>query len=197
MVVTVASQQPPYYYHYVDLKVIEEWIAAAEESGVVVILDIQPGRGNVFNLFERFKPYLYQPHVHLAIDPEFTMAEGEIPAQDVGQLYAEQINEVQAALNEIGHEIGLNRVLILHQFANSMLPDKELIESQPYVEIVIDGDGVGSPEAKTRNYNQYATEPAFEYGGFKLFPRDGDYPVLSPQEVMATLTPPPVIIIYQ
>jgi len=125
------------------------------------------------------------------------MAEDEVPAQDLGQLYAGQVNELQADLNEIGRELGLNRVLILHQFANNMLPDKELIEDYPFVELVIDGDGVGSPQAKIRNYNQYAQEPAFEYGGFKLFPRDGDHPVMTPEEVMTELSPPPVIIIYQ
>ena len=197
MVITVANRSPPYYFSRIDLAVIEEWVAAARATETAVILDIQPGRGNVMSEFERVRHLLHEAHVHLAIDPEFTMAEDEVPAQDLGQLYAGQVNELQADLNEIGRELGLNRVLILHQFANNMLPDKELIEDYPFVELVIDGDGVGSPQAKIRNYNQYAQEPAFEYGGFKLFPRDGDHPVMTPEEVMTELSPPPVIIIYQ
>jgi hypothetical protein len=62
---------------------------------------------------------------------------------------------------------------------------------------VIDGDGVGANRVKIENYLQYASEPGFEYGGFKLFPTDGDYPVMSPNDVMTQLAPPPVIIIYQ
>lgn len=197
MVVSVAKPNPPYYYASVDLALVEEWVNAAEEEGVAVILDIQPGQGDVFYIYQRFRHLLYRPHVHLAIDPEFTMGPNQIPAQTVGSLYAGTINQIQADLNQIALEIGLNRVLILHQFAEVMLPDKENITDYPHVEIVIDGDGVGSPAAKIRNYNQYAEEPAFEYGGFKLFPTDGDYPVLTPGEVMSVLQPAPVLIIYQ
>ena len=78
----------------------------------------------------------------------------------------------------------------------AVLPDKAFIADYPHVELLIDGDGVGTPGAKIRNYNTYATEPAFEFGGFKLFPTDGDYPLMSPTEVM-NLIPPPVLIIYQ
>lgn len=125
------------------------------------------------------------------------MAAGQVPGEQIGALYAAEINAVQSDLNEIAREIGINRVLILHQFSSLMLPDKEAIVDYPYVELVIDGDGVGSAAAKIRNYNQYAQEAAFEYGGFKLFPNDGDYPVMTAAEVMTKLFPPPVIIIYQ
>ena len=124
------------------------------------------------------------------------MQGGQIPGVNVGQLYAAQINQIQARLNEIGAAIGLNRVLILHQFLPSMLPDKVAIEDYPFVDIVIDGDGVGPAEVKIYNYTAYASEPAFEFGGFKLFPTDGDYPIMSPAEVM-NLVPQPVLIIYQ
>lgn len=197
MLVTVANTTPPYYYASINLDLIEEWVEAAKESGTAVILDIQPGQGDVMYIYNRIRHLLYNPHVHLAIDPEFNMAEGEVPGQKVGSLYASDINAVQADLNQIGIEIGLNRVLILHQFSVTMLPDKTAIEDYPHVELVIDGDGFGSSAAKIRNYNEYAQEAAFEYGGFKLFPTDGDYPVLTPQEVMSLLSPQPVIIIYQ
>lgn len=197
LIVAVASPNPPYYYTNIDLALIEEWVTAAAETGVAVILDIQPGQGDVLFIYKRIRHLFYNPHVHLAIDPEFSMAEGQIPGQTIGSLYASTINAVQRDLHDIAAEIGLNRVLVLHQFAGLMLPDKEKIEDYAYVELVIDGDGVGSPAAKIRNYTQYAQEPAFEYGGFKLFPTDGDYPLLTPQEVMSLLTPPPVLIIYQ
>lgn len=197
MIIAVANTTPPYYYANISLDLIEEWIEAANESGVAIILDIQPGQGDVMYIYERVRHLFYNPHVHLAIDPEFKMGAGEVPGQKVGSLYAADINAVQADLNQIGLEIGLNRVLILHQFAGIMLPDKEAIENYPHVELVIDGDGVGSAAAKIRNYNEYAQEAAFEYGGFKLFPNDGDYPVMTPEEVMSLLVPQPVIIIYQ
>jgi len=197
MVTTVANAYPPSYRHHVELGVIEEWVASAKASGVAVILDIQPGRASLMDEFNRIRYLLYEPHVHLAFDPEFTMNEEQVPTVNLGQMYAGQINEIQANMNGIGYEIGLNRILILHQFADRMLPDKELIEPYPFVELVIDGDGFGPPGTKIRNYNQYAGEPGFEYGGFKLFPRDGDDPVMSPANVMSVLFPQPALIIYQ
>lgn len=196
LVTTVANPHPPFYYHRVDLELIERWVEEAAGLETAVILDIQPGRGNIMAEFERLEQLLYEPHVHFAIDPEFVMNSWQVPLVNVGQLHAAEINAIQARMNAIGEEIGLNRVLILHQFSPTMLPDKSLIENYPFVEILIDGDGVGSPGAKIRNYTTYATEPAFEYGGFKLFPTDGDYPVLTPSEVM-NLEPQPVLIIYQ
>jgi hypothetical protein len=197
MVTTVANPHPPEFRHQVALDLIQEWVDAAKAERVAVILDIQPGRADIMTEYHRIRHLLYEPHVHLALDPEFVMAEGQFPLVQVGQLYANQINQIQADMNEIGYEIGLNRVLILHQFKDSMLPDKANIQAYDYVELVIDGDGVGPAAAKIRNYNQYAAEANFEYGGFKLFPRNGDYPVMSPEWVMEALTPQPVIIIIQ
>ncbi len=196
LVTTVANPTPPEYSHHVNLEMIEEWVAAAEALETAVILDIQPGRANLLTEFERLEHLLYEPHIHLAIDPEFVMNAWQVPGANIGQLYAAQINEIQARLNDIGAEIGLNRVLILHQFRPSMLPDKAFIEDYPLVELVIDGDGVGPANVKISNYTTYASEPAFEFGGFKLFPTDGDYPILSPAEVM-NLAPQPALIIYQ
>jgi hypothetical protein len=63
------------------------------------------------------------------------------------------------------------------------------------VELVFDADGFGSPRAKIGDYDQYAAEPGFEFGGMKLF-FNWDVPVMSPAEVMA-LEPQPAIIVYQ
>lgn len=196
LVTTVADPYPPSYSHQASLALIEQWVAEAKERETAVILDIQPGYADLMVEFGRVEHLLYEPHVHLAIDPEFTMEGGEIPGVNVGQLYATQINQIQAQLNEIGAQIGLNRVLILHQFLPSMLPDKAYIEDFPFVELVIDGDGVGPAGVKIYNYTTYASEPAFEFGGFKLFPTDGDYPIMTPNDVM-NLVPQPVLIIYQ
>lgn len=196
LVTTVANPHPPGYHHHVSLELIERWVAEAKELETAVILDIQPGYADLLVEFDRVEHLLYEPHVHLAIDPEFTMQGGEIPGVNVGQLYASKINQIQARLSEIGAAIGLNRVLILHQFQPAMLPDKENIADYPFVEIVIDGDGVGPAEVKIYNYTTYAGEPAFEFGGFKIFLTDGDYPIMSPAEVM-NLVPQPVLIIYQ
>jgi hypothetical protein len=183
------------YSHQLSLELLQEWIAAAEEAGVAVVLDIQPGYADVLAEFARIAPLLYAPHVHVALDSEFTMVGGAIPGLTLGQLSAAQINGVQARLNEIALATGMNKVLIVHQFEGHMVQQKEAIVDYPNVELVFDADGFGGPQAKIGDYQQYAGEPAFEYGGFKLF-YAWDHPLLSPADVMGQ-QPPPAVIIYQ
>ncbi len=187
------------FNHHLSLEAIEGWLAFAEQEGIAVVLDIQPGHAPVQEEFERIRHLLYRPHVHLALDSEYTMertADGlyEIPGQVLGSLYAAQINPIQQQLQQIALEIGVNKALILHQFEDEMLPDKENIVDYPNVELVIDSDGFGGPD-KVRDYQQYAAEAGFEYGGFKLY-RNWDNPLLTPEEVMG-LQPPPAVVIYQ
>jgi hypothetical protein len=198
MITTIADPFPgefDNYSHWLHFETVEEWVLSADSEGVAVILDIQPGHASINYEINRLKPLLYLPHVHLALDPEFIMEDGEIPGQSIGQIYAEQINLVQEFLNEIALETGLNKVLIIHQFQPSMVQNKAGIIDYPHVELVFDADGFGGPNAKMGDYNQYAAEPGFEYGGFKLF-FNWDAPLLTPGEVMA-LQPPPAIIVYQ
>ncbi len=198
IITTVADEWPGQdgnYNHWLDWGVILDWIEVAKEEQMAVVLDIQPGRADVMEEFERLWGLLYEPHVHLAIDPEFLMYPDETPGQQIGQISAEQINAVQARMNAIGYEIGLNRVLIIHQFEDEMILNKEQIQNYPFVELVIDADGYGSPGTKIFDYNQYRNEPGFEYGGFKLF-YDWDTQLMTPEEVMS-LSPTPSIIIYQ
>lgn len=183
------------YNHWLDWGIIENWIAEADRLGYAVVIDIQPGQADIMTEFDRVWGLLYNPHVHLAIDPEFIMREGEIPGQHLGQVTADQINEIQARMNAIGYEIGLNRVLIVHQFEDSMIENKAGIQGYPFVELVIDADGFGGAGSKIADYNQYAVEPGFEYGGFKLF-YDFDTPLLAPRDVMS-LSPQPAVVIYQ
>lgn len=198
IITTVADAWPGQdenFNHWLDWGIIQDWIAAADEQGFAVVVDIQPGRADLMEEFERVWGLLYNPHVHLAIDPEFLMYSDEVPGQQLGQISAEQINAVQARMNAVGFEIGLNRVLIIHQFEDEMILNKEQIQNFPFVELVIDADGFGPAGTKIRDYNQYAVEPGFEYGGFKLF-YDWDSPVMTPDQVM-DLSPEPAVVIYQ
>ncbi len=199
MVTTVADKSPgadENYSHQVALEMLEEWIEAANENGVAAILDIQPARADLQEEFDRIKHLLHDPHVHLALDPEFIVSETQIPGDNLGQIKADQINTIQAQLNEIALEVGINRVLIIHQFVDSMVPDKDLLADFAHVELVVDADGVGGKGSKLFDYKQYALEPGFEYGGIKIFTRHDIAPLLTLEEIMA-LEPLPAIVIYQ
>ena len=199
MVTTVADSIPgadENYRHQVELELIDDWVAAAESYGIACILDIQPGRADIQTEFDRIKYLLDSPHVHLALDPEFTVGEQQIPGASLGSLDAEQINAIQAQMDDIAVRIGVRRVLILHQFTDSMLPDKDQLDDYPYVELIIDADGVSTVSNKLHDYNQYVTEPGFEYAGIKVFTRHDTPPLLSPEQMMQ-LEPPPALVIYQ
>ncbi len=188
---------------HVNTDLIYDWIVTAENNNAAIILDIQAGRGSLLEEFNRVREFLYFPHVHLAIDPEFRMNDEQIPNQQIGQMDAADINMIQAEMNQIALELGVNRVLVIHQFKDSMLTNKQDIINYPHVELVINGDGYGPPGPKIRNYLQYANEPGFEYGGFKIFTDQiddqliYDVPFMLPQQVMTVLEPQPAIIMFQ
>jgi hypothetical protein len=200
MISTVADPHPGpagNYSHQVSLEKLEDWVAHGNENGVACVLDLQLGFADLQAEFDRIKHLLYHPHVHLALDPEFIMTEeGAIPGERLGSISIYQINLIQAQLSQIALEIGLNRVLIVHQFEDVMLPNKKQLYDFPYVELVIDADGFGGKWTKVKDYQQYAGEPGFEYGGIKVFFREDPPPLLTLEEIF-WLEPLPAVIIYQ
>lgn len=195
MVTTVANQSPPDYRHHVETPVMEVWIANADNHEAAVIIDIQPGHANLMDEFNRVKGFLYNPHVHLAIDPEFLMRGEQIPNVHIGKITAAEINMIQAEMNQIALEMGVNRVLIIHQFKDSMVEGIDQIVNYPHVELVVDADGAFVAGAKMAGYSKYANQAPYDYGGIKIF-FEYDDRVIPPEEIML-LSPPPAIIVYQ
>jgi hypothetical protein len=197
-VVTIADAHPGEdgdYNHRLASETLRAWLDAAAAEGVWVVLDIQAGRSPLATELGICEPYLHEPNVHLAVDPEFIVGEDEVPGSNLGCIDGETINAVQAWLNAIAERTGEHKILIIHQFNDRMVTDKEAIQDYPLVDLVWDADGYGGPWAKIGDYNQYSGEPGFEYGGIKLF-YDIDTPLMTPAQVMA-LEPPPAYIVYQ
>lgn len=198
MVVTIADAYPGDdgdYNHRVSHETIRAWIDGARAAGVWSFLDIQPGRADLNVELDLIEPFLWEPDVHLAIDPEFLVAEGQIPGTDLGLITGPQINQIQARLDAIARASGQRQVLVIHQFNDRMISQKECILNYPCVDLVWDADGFGGPGAKMDDYRQYQGEAGFEFGGFKIF-YEYDTPVMTPAEVLG-LEPPPTLIIYQ
>jgi hypothetical protein len=86
-------------------------------------------------------------------------------------------------------------MLVIHQFDDRMVGQKEQILDYPLVDLVWDADGFGSASPKIGDYRQYSRETGFEFGGFKIFYRY-DYQVMTPEQVLA-LEPQPALVIYQ
>jgi hypothetical protein len=199
LIASVASDTPGddgLYLNRTPLSLIEQYADIAKANGCLVLLDIQMGYETVANEVQRLAPLLKRPEVHLAIDPEFHVKRGEVPGETFGSVTASDITDAQKLLADIVVQNKLtDKVLVIHQFRDDMLPDKGKIQPVPHVQIAIVMDGFGAPGAKTGNYRTFVHDQPIEYGGIKLFYKQ-DKPLLKPAEVVA-LDPPPLVVIYQ
>jgi hypothetical protein len=199
LIATVAQRVPGSDGTYIldtDTETLTTYIDYAADQGMLVVLDLQVGRGTVAAEIEKVRDLLARPNVHLAIDPEFAVAEGQIPGEYIGSVSAESISYAQKVLAEISAEHGIPpKLLIVHQFREDMIQGKDQLAPIPGVQLVIDADGYGAPELKTAVYNFLVRDEPVEFAGVKLF-YGQDVPLMSPQEILA-LVPAPDVIIYQ
>lgn len=176
--------------------VIQALLDDARAHGFKLILDIQPGRSTVAEEVAALAPFLSEPDVYLALDPEFAMESCEIPGREIGQMSAKDINAALTMLDQIISEKRLPpKVLIVHQFRKDMLPDKAGIQSSPSVDVVLMMDGFGSQSLKRASYKTVMDQGPLEFAGIKLFYKQ-DTNLFTPAQVMA-LTPKPSVVIYQ
>jgi hypothetical protein len=176
--------------------VIRTLLAEARAKGFALILDVQPGRSTVRDEVAALRPYLAEPEVHLALDPEFAMIEGQTPGRQIGQLHAADVNAALDVMDQVRGEYHLPpKVLIVHQFTLAMLPDKEKIRTRRGIDLVLNMDGFGPPSLKRSSYHVIFRQRALPFAGFKLFYQQ-DTTVMDPAAVMA-LSPVPSVVIYQ
>lgn len=199
LISSVAQRDPGedgLYLSHTPPEVIEEYARLAEKNDLLLLLDVQLGRGTVAEEVERIKPFLKRPYVHLAIDTEYSVEAGEVPGMNLGSVDAGEIMGAARTLNEIVEEEDLPaKMLLVHQFEPSVVTNKQLLEPLPNVQIAVHADGFGTPEAKLAKYDILIREEPVQYGGFKVFYRQ-DVPMLTPKEVLA-MEPPPAVVTYQ
>jgi hypothetical protein len=177
---------------------VYSWIKARKG---LFFIDVQVGKSSVQAELPRLRPFLENPDVHLAIDPEFAMAtSGRVPGTVIGTLDAADINWAVNWLDEIAREKKLPpKILIVHRFTRKMVTNASKIRYTPHVQVVMDMDGWGPPWLKFDSYHDYVKAEPVQFTGFKLFyhndTKKGD-PLLTPAEVLR-LTPKPLYIQYQ
>lgn len=186
------------YLNRTPPEVIEQYATLAKDNDCLLLLDVQIGYSTIADEVEVLLPYLKRPYVHLAIDPEYDMAPGEIPGQQFGASYASEIMGAAQTLSDLvdRNEDLQAKVLVIHQFRYDMIINKEVLEPVKNVEMAIHADGFGGPQVKYEKYNALVAQQPIQYGGFKLF-YDQDTPLLTPNQVLSDLNPPPAVISYQ
>jgi hypothetical protein len=175
---------------------IEHYRDLANTNHMLFFMDMQIGHSNIQSEVNNVWSFLQQPGVDLALDPEFDMPPGTTPGIEFGRMTASEINWVIDKLSNLVLTQHLPpKILIIHQFRESMLPDWQKIRIKPGVQVVTSVDGFGAPGAKIGDYRIFDKQQLIQYPGFKLFYR-WDRPLMSPADVLK-LDPPPMMVMYQ
>jgi hypothetical protein len=200
IITTIASAEPGSrgdYSRRTDPEVLRPWIDRAAEEGFYVVLDLQPGRTDFLEQAQEYEELLREPHVGLALDPEWRLEPDQVHLRQIGNVQAEEVQRVADWLAALTREHRLpQKALVLHQFRLAMLPDRDTIVTPPELAIVVHMDGQGAIEDKYATYD-LITEGAEDrwVWGWKNF-YDEDLPTPTPAEVLA-LDPLPWFVSYQ
>ncbi len=168
-------------------------------ASALVFLDIQIGLSNVQTEVPLLEKYLKLPNVHLGIDPEFAMEDGEKPGTVIGSLDASDINFAAEYLAKIAKENNLPpKILIIHRFTQNMVTNYKQITPLEDTQVIMDMDGFGSQGSKLNTYKQYIYKQPVQFTGFKLFYKNDTAvgPILEPEDLLK-LNPIPLYIQFQ
>jgi hypothetical protein len=173
-------------------------VDAAGRAGTYVVLDLQPGRSTFLSQAKRYRELLLEPHVGLALDPEWRLKPGQRHLKQIGSVKASEINDVVDWLADLTRDAGLpQKMLLLHQFRTSMITNRSSLDtSRDELAIVIQMDGLGSQPAKRNTWRALRSNaPKGIAFGWKNF-IDEDRPMLGPKATMA-IKPEPRWVSFQ
>jgi hypothetical protein len=189
------------YRHRVDPTVVEQYLRVARAEKALLLLNIQPGHSDFLTEVKAFEPFLREPDVGVALDPEWAMKPKEKPGVHYGQTTGEVINDVAQYLSDIVAHDGLpEKALVYHEVNRYVLKDEDLLKVPAGVALIKSVDGLGPVGAKIATYT-YLMEnmPKGVRPGFKLFfdedTRNGSR-LMTPHEVLA-LQPTPEYVMFE
>jgi len=175
---------------------IDRYLRAARRAKALLLLDIQPGRGDFLTEAQRLERWLREPDVGLALDPEWHVGANEIPGQTIGSVTAEDVNEVSAYLAGFVAERRLpEKLLVVHQFTSGMVEGKDRVLERPGLAITMNVDGFGDRANKRAKYAQLTADAPRFRDGFKLFYEE-DTKLMRPRDVLR-LRPSPDLVVYE
>lgn len=177
---------------------VQEYLDTARRHGFYLILDLQPGRSDFLTEAKRYEKFLRQPDVGLALDPEWRTPPPERPrGGHVGHVTADEVNAVSEWLAGIVEEERLpEKLLVVHQFQEQMIRNREQLVEPPGIALTIHMDGLGTRAQKLDTYSYVHAKPPLN-NGLKLF-YDEDVDMYTPAEVLdGVFDPMPDLITYQ
>jgi hypothetical protein len=177
-----------------DPAILSEYLSAARAAGARLMLDIQPGRSTLKAEVRALRPWILQPDVDVAFDPEWNVGRRGIPGHTEGSVGAPKLNRVIRSLSVTVRENGLPpKLLVVHQFRTGSVRGRARIKPRTGVQPLLNFDGIGSPRPKANGYLELSSPKLFN--GFSLFYQRDD-PLMQPSSVLA-LEPEPDFVLYQ
>jgi hypothetical protein len=182
-------------------KQINRAVELGKRIGGLTFLDVQVGHSTVQNEVPYLESYLKEKHVHLALDPEWSMKDGAKPGKKIGTMDAADVNYAIQYLTKLVKQHDLPpKILVVHRFTKGMITQYKKIKPTPQVQVIVNMDGFGFPAKKRDSYRRFVGGMTVQFTGFKLFykndKKDPPYRLMTPQEILK-LHPKPVYIQYQ
>lgn len=177
---------------------VQEYLEVARRHGYYLILDIQPGRSDFLTEAKYYEQFLRQPDVGIALDPEWRTPPPHRPKGGfVGQVDAAEVNLVIDYVAQLVAEEDLpEKLVIVHQFQDRMITNRDQLVERPGVALTIHMDGFGDRSNKLNTYDVVRAAPPIDMG-LKLF-YDEDIAMFEAAEVLGGLFDPvPLLITYQ
>jgi hypothetical protein len=177
-------------------RVIRRYLQAARRVRAMLVVNIQPGRSTFIEEVRRLRPYLEQPDVGVALDPEWNVGPQGIPGRTIGSVDAATVNQVSAYLSGISqrHELP-QKILIVHRFTKQMIRNERRLKQRRRVRVTVNFDGFGPRAVKVRRYERFARRRDRIHNGITLF-YERDTSLLTPARV-TRLRPRPDLIAYE
>jgi hypothetical protein len=202
LIATVAAGAPGEngdYSHRQTPATIRRYLRAARRHRALLLLDVQPGRAPFMREVRALRRFLAEPDVSLALDPEWSMAPGQVPGRQIGSTDAGTVNEVSRYLARIVKQRDLpQKLLVVHRFTPGMIRQEEALERDPGVALVVNVDGFGTQPVKIAKYREFTRDSRaarVRSNGFKLFYHE-DTGLMSPRRVLR-MKPQPDLVVYE
>ena len=201
LIVTVASAAPGSagdYSQRISIERLRPLIDRARAEGMAVFIDLQPGRTDFLAQAQEYQELLLEPHVFLALDPEWRLRPDQVHLRQIGSVEADEVQRVADWLAALVRRERLpQKGFMLHQFLLEMLPDRDTVVVPPELVGVVHVDGQGPVATKERTFRIMAegADPQWRWG-WKQFLRIDTPTIMDPVDVIDR-TPLPVVITYQ
>ncbi|HEX6419793.1 MAG TPA: hypothetical protein VFZ77_14935 [Acidimicrobiales bacterium] len=201
IITTVATAAPGPDGDYSAESTVEDlrpWVDAARAAGVYVVLDLQPGRTDFLTQAQRYEELLAEPHVGLALDPEWRLGPDQRHLAQIGSVGADEVNAVAEWLAALTRRHRLpQKLLLLHQFQLRMIADRARVATgHDDLAVLVHADGFGTPGQKLETWRALRSEPLpGAWWGWKNF-IDEDRPTFTPAQTVA-VDPVPWFVSYQ